>query len=348
MHIDNPLRVGFFGAVGVLLALMLAGMLTSLSTVLTYIGAALFLALGFEPVIAWLERRRWPRGLAMVTTLALVAILIGLIVWAIVPSVTEQVNEISIRWGAIVGDLINSDIVEWVRTNFPMLDVHSIIAQGTAWLQTNAGAITGGVLQVGVGIINGLFGSMIVFILMTYFVTSMNSLKRAFYQLTPGSKRAKIADITEKVTNSVGRYVMGQIALALVNGVLSFIFLSVIGAPMPMVFAVVAFLGSLIPMVGTISASAIIVISQLLLADPGSPVWWICAIYYLVYMQIEAYLISPRIMSSAVKVPGPVVVIAALTGGTLLGLLGALIAIPVAASIMIIMEEVIIPHQDEC
>ena len=203
-------------------------------------------------------------------------------------------------------------------------------------------------LQVGVGIINGLFGSMIVFILMTYFVTSMNSLKRAFYQLTPGSKRAKIADITEKVTNSVGRYVMGQIALALVNGVLSFIFLSVIGAPMPMVFAVVAFLGSLIPMVGTISASAIIVISQLLLADPGSPVWWICAIYYLVYMQIEAYLISPRIMSSAVKVPGPVVVIAALTGGTLLGLLGALIAIPVAASIMIIMEEVIIPHQDEC
>ena len=73
----------------------------------------------------------------------------------------------------------------------------------------------------------------------------------------------------------------------------------------------------------------------------------IAAIYYLVYMQIEAYVISPRIMSSAVKVPGSVVVIAALTGGTLLGLLGALIAIPVAASIMIIIEEVIIPVQDE-
>lgn len=347
MQIENPVRVGFFGAIGVLLAVFLAGMLTSLSTVLTYIGAALFLALGFEPLISWLERRRWPRPLAMLATIVFVAGAVALVVWAIVPSVSEQVNEIGVRYGAIVNDLINSNIAEWVRTTFPLLDINQVIAEGTAWLQKNAGAITGGVLQVGVGIVNGLFGAMIVFILMTYFITSMNSLKRAFYRLTPGSKRATVADITEKVTGSVGKYVMGQIGLAAVNGVLSFIFLSIIDASMPMVFAVLAFFGSLIPMVGTISASALIVISQLLLTSPGTPVWWICAIYYLVYMQIEAYVLSPRIMSSAVKVPGPIVVIAALTGGTLLGLLGALIAIPVAASIMIIVEEVIIPVQDE-
>ncbi|MEF3322167.1 AI-2E family transporter [Gulosibacter sp. GYB002] len=347
MQIENPVRVGFFGAIGVLLAMFLAGMLTSLSTVLTYIGAALFLALGFEPLISWLERRRWPRPVAMLATIVFVAGVVALVVWAIVPSVSEQVNEIGVRYGAIVNDLINSNIADWARNTFPLLDINKIIAEATAWLQKNAGAITGGVLQVGVGIVNGLFGAMIVFILMTYFITSMNSLKRAFYRLTPGSKRATVAKITEKVTGSVGKYVMGQIGLAAVNGVLSFIFLTIIDAAMPMVFAVLAFVGSLIPMVGTISASALIVIAQLLLAPPGTPVWWICAIYYLVYMQIEAYVISPRIMSSAVKVPGSVVVIAALTGGTLLGLLGALIAIPVAASIMIIIEEVIIPVQDE-
>ena len=81
--------------------------------------------------------------------------------------------------------------------------------------------------------------------------------------------------------------------------------------------------------------------------DRGSPTWWIAGIYYLVYMQLEAYVISPRIMAHAVKVPGPIVVIAALTGGTLLGLLGAMIAIPVAASILIIVERVIIPAQNE-
>ena len=135
--------------------------------------------------------------------------------------------------------------------------------------------------------------------------------------------------------------------LGLVNGVLTFIFLSIMGASMPAVFALVAFAGSLIPLVGTMSASIIIVLGQLVLMPTGSSVWWIAAIYYLVYMQLEAYVISPRIMASAVSVPGPIVVIAALTGGTLLGLLGAMIAIPVAASLLIIVKRVIIPAQNE-
>ncbi|RRJ86080.1 AI-2E family transporter [Gulosibacter macacae] len=347
MNVQHPFRVGFVGAIGVLLAIMLASMITSLSTVLTYIGAALFLALGFEPVIAWLERRRWPRSVAMLTALVVVLGLCALTVWAIVPSVTAQINELTIRYGSIIGELLNSNIVEWLQTTFPALDVPTMIAQASAWLQGNVGTITGGVLQVGVGIVNGLFGTLIVFILMIYFVTSMNSIKRAFYQLTPGSKREVIAGLTEQVTGSVGKYVVGQIALAAMNGILSFIFLSLVGASMPAVFAVIAFIGSMLPLVGTISASAIIVLAQLLLTDPGTPTWWICAIYYVVYMQIESYILSPRIMASAVKVPGAIVVIAALTGGTLLGLLGALIAIPVAASLLIIVKEVVIPHQNE-
>ncbi|KAB1642667.1 AI-2E family transporter [Gulosibacter chungangensis] len=345
--VENPFKLGFLAALGALVAIMLAGILGSLSTVLTYIGAALFLALGFEPMIAWLEQKKWPRPLAMLVMFLVTLSLIVLVVWAIVPSITEQVNEISVRYGAIIGDLLNSNIVDWLSANFPALDVQAALAQATSWLQENAASITGGVLQVGVGIINGVFGVLIVFILMIYFVTSMNSIKRVFYKLTPASNREFTEQITEEITGSVGKYVVGQIALGLLNGVLSFIFLSLIGATMPMVFAVIAALGSLIPMVGTISASAIIVLAQLLLGEPSSPIWWIAAIYYLVYMQVEAYLISPRIMSSAVQVPGSVVVIAALTGGTLLGLLGALIAIPVAASLIIIVRKVFIPHQNE-
>lgn len=344
--VDNPFKIGFLGALGALVAILLAGMLGSLSTVLTYIGAALFLALGFEPLIAWLEDRKWPRPAAMLATFAAALVVIVLIVWAVVPSITEQFTELSVRYGAAIGDLLNSNIVEWLTATFPAFDVQAALAQATSWLQQNAASITGGVLQVGVGIINGLFGALIVFILMIYFVTSMNSIKRVFYLLTPASNRETTEQITEEITGSVGKYVVGQISLGLINGVLTFIFLSLIGASMPMVFALIAFLGSLIPMVGTVSASAIIVIAQLLLNDPSSPVWWIAAIYYVVYMQVESYVFSPRIMSSAVQVPGSVVVIAALTGGTLLGLLGALIAIPVAASLIIIVRKVLIPHQN--
>ncbi len=109
--------------------------------------------------------------------------------------------------------------------------------------------------------------------------------------------------------------------------------------------AVIAFFFSLIPLVGTLTGSIIIVLTCLVVGSPTTAL--IAAIYYLIYMQIEAYVISPRIMGRAVSVPGAVVVIAALAGGSLLGLLGALVAIPVAASILIIYRQVVIPRQNE-
>ncbi|WP_019619251.1 AI-2E family transporter [Gulosibacter faecalis] len=347
MRIENPFRIGFLATLGALLALTLGGMVQSLSTVLTYIATALFLALGFDPAISWLERRRWPRWAAVLAAVLGVIVVAGLVVWAIVPSVIAQANEIGARYGAIIGDIVNSNVVEWLTATFPALDVQAMVAQAASWLQGNIGAITGGVLQVGVGIVNGLFATMMVTILTIYFVASLPSIKRAFYQLTPASSRGRVAELSERITGSVGAYVLGMLTLALINGVLTFTFMTIVGAAMPMVFAVLAFIGSMIPMVGTISASVIIVLAQLILLEPGSPVWWIAGIYYLVYMQVEAYVLTPRVMSRAVSVPGAVVVIAALTGGTLLGLLGALVAIPVAASLMIIMQEVVIPRQNE-
>jgi predicted PurR-regulated permease PerM len=172
-------------------------------------------------------------------------------------------------------------------------------------------------------------------------------MKRATYQLVPASKRARFADLTEQITQSVGRYVIGQVTLAAFNGVLSFIFLSIIGAPFPAVLAFVAFMFSLVPLVGTLTGSIIIVL-VCLIPGLGSPLTaLVAAISSLVYMQVEAYLLSPRVMNRAVKVPGALVVIAALAGGSLLGILGALIAIPVAASALLIIKQVVIPRQNE-
>src|SRR5690606_7510478 len=115
------------------------------------------------------------------------------------------------------------------------------------------------------------------------------------------------------------------------------IFLSIVGAPMPALLALVAFIGSLIPLVGTLSGSIIITLTCLFVSPTTA---LLAGIYYLVYMQIEAYVISPRIMSKAVAVPGAIVVIAAVGGGSLGGVLGALVAIPVAASIIIVVQKV--------
>ena len=159
-------------------------------------------------------------------------------------------------------------------------------------------------LLVAVAIGSGVFAVIIVLILTLYFTASLNSMKRATYQLVPASKRERFADLTEQITQSVGRYVVGQARSPPCNGVLSFIFLSIIGAPFPAVLAFIAFLFSLVPLVGTLTGSVIIVL-VCLIPGLGSPLTaLVAAIYYLIYMQVEAYVLSPRIMNRAVEGPG--------------------------------------------
>lgn len=354
MKVHNPFRVAFVATLGVGLGLVLIGSIQTLSTILLYVGTALFLSLGLDPVVAWLERRKLPRWAAvLITILAVLAAFAGIILM-VVPIIVQQVGQLVVavqdtiesgNWDDPVGNIQN-----WLHGAFPALDVDALWGYVEDWYAgLDVGEIGGeigqSIIAIGGTIIAGLAGAFIVLILTIYFTASTPSLKRAAYQLVPASKRERFIDLGEQITDSVGHYVIGQLSLGVINGVLSAIFLSIIQAPFPAVLAVIAFFFSLIPLVGTLTGSTIIVLICLGLGSPTTAL--IAAIYYLIYMQIEAYVISPRIMGRAVSVPGAVVVIAALAGGALLGLLGALVAIPVAASLLIIYRQVVIPRQNE-
>jgi predicted PurR-regulated permease PerM len=352
MKIHSPFRTALVATLGVGLGIMLIGSLQSLSTILLYIGTALFLSLGLDPIVSFLERRRLPRWLAvLVTILGVLGVFAGIIV-IVLPVLVDQISQLVAQITAIVqrGTIID-DIKEWMLLTFPNLDVDKVFTYIEDWLNTNlteiGGSVGQGVINASGALLAGLFGAFIILILTIYLTASTPSLKRAVYQLAPASKRARFIDLADQITDSVGYYVMGQVTQGVINGVLSMVFLSIIRAPFPAVLAVVAFFFSLIPLVGTLTGSTIIVLACLI-PGLGSPATAIAAgIYYLIYMQIEAYVISPRIMSRAVSVPGAVVVVAALAGGSLLDLLGALIAIPVAASILIIYRQVLIPRMNE-
>jgi predicted PurR-regulated permease PerM len=357
VKIHNPFRVALVATLGVGVGLLLIGAVQTLSTILLYVGTALFLSLGLDPIISWLERRKLPRWAAvLIAILGVLGVFAGIIL-IVVPVIVNQVAQLI----ATIDDLIQQSgwdsIVEnartWLEQQFPALNIDLAWSYVEQWWSTlDFGSLSttigNGILQVGGAVIAGFGGAFIVLILTIYFTASTPSLKAAVYQLVPASKRARFIDLAEQITASVGYYVIGQLSLGVINGILSFIFLSIIQAPFPAVLAVIAFFFSLIPLVGTLTGSTIIVLTCLIpgLSDNGNA-WWIAAIYYLVYMQIEAYIISPRIMNRAVSIPGAVVVIAALAGGSLLGLLGALVAIPVAASILIIYRQVLIPRQNE-
>ena len=349
MKIQNAFRLGLLGGLGVLVAVAIGGAVATLSTILTYIGAALFLALGIDPAVSWLEKHRFPRWAAILTVmLGILAVFAGLI-FAVVPVIVDQVNNLLSNLPGFIATVTRTGWVTDAQKNLPnWIDLNGLINNAGTWLKNNVGTIGGGLFSVGIGIASGVTGILIIFILTLYFVASLPNMKRGLYRLVPASKRARFSDIAEQITASVGRYVVGQGTIALANGIASFIFLSIMsifGAKYPALFAFIAFLFALVPLVGTLSGSILITLSTLLLSSPG--VALVVGIYYLAYMQIEAYVINPRVMNRAVKVPGAVVVIAALAGGSLLGILGALIAIPVAAAILLIIDEVVVPRQNE-
>lgn len=337
-------RIGFVGAIGVLFALLLGSIVGQLGTVILYVALALFLALGLDPLVSWLQNRM-PRWLAiLLVVIAVVGLFVGLIA-TIVPIVIEQTRIIVEDWPTIVDNVEHSDFVVWLNG----IIGGDAIAQGVTaigdWLgdPDNFGSLTGGILAVGAGIAGGFTGATIVLILTLYFLASLHSMKRYATRFVPASSRGKFREVSEEITSSVGRYVIGQGSLGLINGVLSFIYLSIIGAPAPILLAFVAFLCSLVPLVGTLTGAIIISLVSFA-ASPETAL--AAAIYYLIYMQLEAYVLSPRIMNRAVAVPGALVVIAAVAGGTLGGVLGALVAIPVAASLITIVEKVVFPRQD--
>ncbi len=348
MKIQNAFRFGLFGGLGVLVAISIGAAIGTLATIITYIGAAIFLALGLDPAVSWLEKHRFPRWVAILcVVVAVLAVFTGL-VFAVIPVIVEQTSKLIEGLSPLISALGDQDNnwVAQVQKNLPdYIDLQALVASALEFIKDNITSIGGGVLQVGLGIASGAFGLIIVLILTLYFVASLNSMKRGLYQLVPATRRARFSDIAEQISESVGRYVVGQVTLALVNGILSFIYLSIVNAEYPALFAFVAFLFSLVPLVGTLSGSILITLSCLLF--DGIPTAIAVAIYYVIYMQLEAYVLNPNIMNRAVKVPGVIVVIAALSGGTLLGILGALIAIPVAASILLIINQVVVPRQNE-
>jgi predicted PurR-regulated permease PerM len=358
VKIQHPFRTALVATLGVGVGIMLITSVQTLSTVLLYVGTALFLALGLDPLVSWLERRGLPRWAALLVTFAAVLAVFAGIILMVVPIIVGQITQLITEIQKLVTSAVNQewDPVDaakgWLHDTFPLLNVDQVFDWIADWyasidLGSIGTAVGEGVVAFGAGIIAAFTGAIIVLILTIYFTASTPSLKAAVYQLVPASKRARFIDLAEQITASVGYYVMGQGTLGIINGILSAIFLTVIQAPFPAVLAVVAFFFSLIPLVGTLTGSVIIVLTCLI-PGIGSPLTALVAlVWYVIYMQVEAYLISPRIMNRAVSVPGAVVVIAALAGASLGQLLGALVAIPVAASILIIYRQVVIPRQNE-
>jgi predicted PurR-regulated permease PerM len=343
-RIDRPFTFGFLVTLGGLAAFVLGLAVTSLSTVLIYIALALFAALGLDPAVRFLERRGLSRAWSVLIVILGLVIVVGLILWMVVPIVIDQVSSFVRSVPGMIQDFTRSDLYATLEKQFGD-QFEGLVADVQKFLTDpgNIATISGGALKIGAGIATGVSGAIVVLVLTLYFVATLPGIKTGLLRLVPARGRGRARDITDQITDSVGGYVMGMVVLAFFNALLALVLYLVLGLPFPPLMATVAFCITLIPLVGSVMFW-VIGSGLALFTSPVAAL--VFAIVYLVYMQVEAYVITPRVMNRAIAIPGSLVVIGALAGGTLLGLLGALVAVPVAASILIVINQVWVPRQD--
>jgi predicted PurR-regulated permease PerM len=301
---------------------------------------AMFLAAGLNPSVEFFVRHGLRRSLAVLVVIAAVLVALTLFVLAIVPVISDQVTAITQNAPGWLDQLQENKQIQELDAKYDLIErVRDYVANGDF-----ASGLFGGVLGVGLAVLSALANTFIIVVLTLYFLSSLQPTKEALYRLAPASRRDRVARLGDRVLRSVGGYVSGAFLVALSAGVSSLVFLFVVGlGEYAVALAFVVALLDVIPMIGA-TLGAVIVTAIGFATDPKIGV--ACVIFYVVYQQVENYVIYPRIMSRAVDIPGSVTVIAALIGAGLLGVVGALLAIPTAAAILMLTREVVIRRQD--
>ena len=336
-----PFYVGFVGGLGVLLALWLALNVRAIGSTLMLVVVALFLAAGLNPAVEIFERRGMRRSYAVITVILLFLLALTLFLVAIVPVIADQVHALTDNVPHWLDDLQRNDQVQRLDHEYDIVDkVQQYVTDGDF-----VSALFGGAVGIGLAVLGALFNGFIVIVLTLYFLASLETTKNAFYRLAPASRRDRVSKLGNRIIRSVGGYVSGAFIVAMCAGISSLVFLFIAGlGQYAVALAFVVALLDVIPMIGA-TIGAVIVTAIAFATD-----WKIgiaCVVFYIVYQQLENYVIYPRVMSKSVDVPGAVTVIAALVGAALFGVVGALLAIPTAASILMVVREVWVRRQDQ-
>jgi predicted PurR-regulated permease PerM len=336
----SPFQWGLYGGLGALVALWIALMVVSIRGVLVLIVVAMFLAVGLNPAVELLIRRGLRRPWAVLCVILGVLLVFAGFLVLLVPIISHQVTAIGDHLPHWFDELQKNDDIKKFDDKYAITTkVEDYVKQGT-WAQK----LFGGVVGVGLAILGVLLNVFVVVVLTLYFLASLPTIKKAAYSLAPATRRERVAVLGDQILATVGGYVSGAFVVALCAGLSTLVFLFIVGlGSYAVALAMVVALLDVIPMIGA-TIGAVIVCAICFATDVRSGV--VAVIFYIAYQQLENYVIYPKVMSRSVEIPGALTVIAALIGGTLLGVVGALLAIPTAASILLLVRQVFLPRQE--
>ncbi len=338
---DSAFRFGFVAALGVVTALLLVRVVLSAAPILLLVGMALFLAVGLDPAVAWLHRRGLARGWAVFAIVLAVVVPVGAFLAAAVPPLVAQASGLQTELPEFISRLQQDNAI--VRELDERFDVVERFKAMVSMEPASGSTAFGGVLGVARGVFSAFASTLTVIVLALYFLASLPNLKRTSYRLVPRSRRARFSLLADEVLARIGDYLLGNVVTSLIAGVVAFVFFTIAGVPYPLPLAVFVALADLVPLVGATIGSVVSVLVAFLVSVP---VGIATIVFSFVYQQFENFVLAPRVMKRTVDVTPLTTIVAALIGATLLGIFGALLAVPVAASIQIIGRHVLLPRQE--
>ena len=340
---SHPFYFGFVAASGAVIAITLLRAFASASQVFVLIIISLFFAMGLNPAVLFIERRGLSRAKAVAATVSLVIGFVGVFIWIAAPLIIDQVNALINNAPQLISDLKSNSTINELNKTYGIVDtvqnrVEASIKDGKFVI----GAF-GGVLGVGKAFISGVFSILTILVLTLYFLAALPTVTQDAYRLVPASRRERVAKITDAIIFRVGAFVGGQITISFFASVFIFILGFTLDLPYKSALALVVFVCGLIPLIGHFIGMTIVT----LIALTVSPLIAAIALAsYIIYVQFENYILTPRVMKRALSIPGLVTIIAALIGTSLLGLIGGILAVPIAAAVLLILDEVVYPKAD--
>lgn len=312
-------------------------MLYLLRKPISWILIATFLAVALSPVVNTLARRM-KRGLAItITYVGLLLVPVALIALIVPPLITEANNfaENVPQYARDVTTFVQDN--ERLRTINEDYDITGKLEEEAGKLPERLGGAAGTLRDIGFGIVNSLFALITILVLTAFILGSGRHWVEGFLSSRPAAQRERLRRSLENMSGAVSGYVAGALTIAVIAGVATYIVLAILGVPFRGPLAVIAGFFSLIPLVGATIAAVLIGVVTLFENFPTATIVW--TVWAIVYQQLENHLIQPQIQKRTVHVHPFVTVVAVLFGGTLLGVMGAIVAIPVAASVQILMRE---------
>jgi predicted PurR-regulated permease PerM len=326
-------RWGAYVSLGALAVLAAAAAVYTTRAVLIRVLIALFIAISLDPAVRMLTRRGMRRGLAVLIIFLVASGLVAAFLVSVIPALVHQFE-------ALVRDFPGylASLQERSARFRGLSDRFQLTSRIQGLLADLPGRLGSGLLGLTRRLFGALFSTLTVLVLTIYFMADLPRLRHGVMRLFPQAHRARFGQVSQVMVDKVGDYMIGNLLISLAAGLASFAVLQALGVPFAVPLAFVVALCDLIPMIGAALGAVVCVLAALLTTDLW-PTTVIVALFFVAYQQLENYLIAPRILRHTVSLSAAAVLLASLIGGTVLGLVGALMAIPVAAGLKVVLAE---------